>query len=104
MGGGYEAAKNPYGDGDHILAAAEFETEALVDHLVEHPNTAPFVAHRMIQRLITSNPTPRFVLAAATAFQTGTYGGKTYSGKYGDMAAMTAAIMLDREVGVGMAC
>lgn len=35
--------------------------------------------------------------AAATAFKTGEYGGTTYSGKYGDMAAMTAAIMLDPE-------
>ena len=97
MQGGYGATKNPYGDGDHLQAAAQHETEALLSHLFEHPNTAPFVAYRMIQRLIGSNPTPRYVEAVATAFKTGTYGGHVYSGEYGDMAAMTAAIMLDRE-------
>ena len=97
MLGGYGTAKNPYGDADHFLSAAKHETEALLDHLFEHNNTAPFVAVRMIQRLIQSNPTPRFVEVVATAFQTGAYGHKTYSGEYGDMAAMTAAIMLDRE-------
>ena len=97
MQGDFAQHKNPYGDEDHLLATAEHETEALLDHLFEHKNTAPFVAFRMIQRLVGSNPTPRFVKAAATAFKTGEYGGTTYSGKYGDMAAMTAAIMLDPE-------
>lgn len=97
MQGEFAHYKNPYGDSDHLLATAEHETEALLDHLFEHKNTAPFVAFRMIQRLVGSNPTPRFVKAAATAFRTGEYGGTTYSGKYGDMAAMTAAIMLDPE-------
>ena len=81
MDGGYGEAKNPYGDDDHLLASAYAETEALLDHLFEHDNTAPFVAYRMIQRLVGSNPTPRYVKAAATAFQTGTYAGKTYSGE-----------------------
>ena len=93
--GGVE--KHPYGDGDHLLAPAEHETNVLIDHLFEHDNTAPFVAHRMIQRLITSNPSPRYVRAVAMAFQTGEHGGTTYSGRYGCMAATVAAIMLDRE-------
>ena len=97
MRGAFGASMSPYGDADHLKAAAEYETEALVDHLFEHHNTAPFVATRMIQRLVGSNPTPRFVEAVATAFQTGSYGGKPYSGEYGDMAALTAAILLDRE-------
>jgi hypothetical protein len=57
MPGGSTTA--PFGDGDHLIAPAEHETEALVDHLFEHENTAPFVAYRMIQRLVTSNPSPR---------------------------------------------
>jgi hypothetical protein len=79
------------------LANAEAETSALLDHLFEHKNVAPFIANRLIQKLITSNPSPRYVAAAAKAFSTGTYDGHTYSGKYGDMGAMVAAIMLDRE-------
>ena len=61
MDGNFGSEKNPYGDRDHLLATAEHETEALLDHLFEHDNTGPFVALRMIQRLIGSNPTPRFV-------------------------------------------
>ena len=61
MQGDFGHHKNPYGDSDHLLATAEHETEALLDHLFEHDNTAPFIAIRLIQRLIGSNPTPRFV-------------------------------------------
>ena len=49
--------------------AAEFETEALLDHLFWHPNVAPFIAHRLIQRLTTSNPSPRYVKAVSEAFR-----------------------------------
>ena len=76
---------------------SEHETEALLDHLLYHPNTAPFVAHRLIQRFTTSNPTPRYVRAVATAFSTGAFGGTVYSGRYGDLSATIAAILLDRE-------
>jgi len=49
------------------------ETEAVLSHLMHHPNTAPFVAQRTIQRLVTSNPSPRYVKAVADAFRTGSY-------------------------------
>ena len=53
---------------------------------------------RLIQRLITSNPTPRYIRNVANAFKAGTYsaGGLSFgSGKYGDLAATFAAIYLD---------
>jgi hypothetical protein len=37
------------------------------------------------------------VLAVSTAFREGKYGGTTFSGEYGDMAATVAAILLDPE-------
>ena len=52
---------------------AYYETEAALDHYFYHPNTAPFIAYRMIQRFTTSNPNPRYVKEVATAFRTGTY-------------------------------
>ena len=52
---------------------ALYETEALLEHLFLHPNTAPFIAHRLIQRMTTSNPSPKYVKAVATAFSTGTH-------------------------------
>ena len=76
---------------------AAYETEALLDHLFYHENTAPFTATRLIQNLVTSNPSPRYVAAVTTAFKTGSYGGLPFSGKYGDLAATAAAILLDRE-------
>ena len=47
--------------------------------------------------MTTSNPSPRYVRVVVEAFRTGTYDGVTYSGKYGCLAATTAAILLDRE-------
>jgi uncharacterized protein (DUF1800 family) len=76
---------------------AGHETDAMIGHMLEHPNTAPFIAKSLLQRLVTSNPSPRYVLEVANSFRTGTYNGKTYSGKYGDLGAAVAAIYLDRE-------
>ena len=36
--------------------AAEDEIDAMLTYLMEHQNIAPFVAYRLIQRLVTSNP------------------------------------------------
>lgn len=61
-----------------------------------HDNTAPFIAIRLIQRFTTSNPNPRYVKAVASAFREGKYG-DFGSGKYGDMEATIAAVLLDPE-------
>ena len=76
---------------------AEYETEALLSHLFRHPNTAPFLVYRLMQRLTHSNPSPRYIRRAVEAFKKGTFEGITYGGKYGDMAATITAILLDRE-------
>ena len=70
------------------------EVDATIDHLFYHENTAPFVATRLIQRFVTSNPDPSYVAAVATAFKTGTYDGFG-SGKYGDLAATISAVLLE---------
>lgn len=76
---------------------AMYETDALIDHFFYHPNTAPFIAYRLIQRLVTSNPSPRYVAAVTDAFMNGSYASRTYSGVYGDLGAAMSAILLDRE-------
>jgi cullin-associated NEDD8-dissociated protein 1 len=86
---------------------AVYEVEALIDHLFNHPNTPPFIAHRLIQRFTSSNPSPRYIKAVADAFRSGVYattgtGGASSSasfgtGRYGDLAATVAAMLLDRE-------
>ncbi|CAK9084260.1 unnamed protein product [Durusdinium trenchii] len=76
--------------------SAIFEIESLLEHLVYHPNTAPFISYRLIQRFVTSSPSAEYVQAVATAFRTGRYG-RTYSGQYGDLGATIAAILLHPE-------
>ena len=73
------------------------EIDALIDSLFEHDTMPPFLAVRLIQRLSSSNPSPRYVEVVADAFSAGVYAGETYGGRYGDLGAAIAAIFLDRE-------
>ena len=58
-----------------------------LDALAAHPNIGPFVGRQMIQRLVTSNPSPQYVAAVGAAFRN--------SG--GDMKAMLRAVLLHTE-------
>jgi uncharacterized protein (DUF1800 family) len=72
------------------------EIDAFLDHLFNHPCTAPFIARRLIQRLTVSNPSPQYILAVATAFEEGSYLGSG-SGQRGDLMAVWKAILLHPE-------
>lgn len=102
---------------------AQYETDAVIDHYLSHPNTAPFIATRLIERFGISNPSPRYVEVVSTAFATGKYsyqcrggacsedvgvvfgggvpgsgGDESFgNGTRGDLAATVAAVLLDRE-------
>ena len=78
------------------------EIDALIDHVFYHDNTAVFVARKLIMRLVNSNPSPRYIKTVATAFRTGTYSGRTFSGQYGDLQASVYAVLLDREARTSM--
>ncbi|HET9823459.1 MAG TPA: DUF1800 domain-containing protein [Burkholderiaceae bacterium] len=41
---------------------------AALDTLYRHPNVGPFIGRQLIQRLVTSNPSPAYVSAVAAAF------------------------------------
>ncbi len=60
-------------------------------HLFMHPNVGPFLARRLIQRLVTSNPSPGYIARVAGAFDDN---GK---GVRGDLKAVIEAILLDKE-------
>jgi uncharacterized protein (DUF1800 family) len=69
-----------------------------------HPNTAPFVSLRLLQRFGISNPSPGFLSSVSLAFTTGLYYHQTGpdsitfgSSNYGDLAATVAAIILHAE-------
>jgi len=56
---------------EYSIAHAEHETDAVLQHLFYHPNTAPFLATRFIQRLGgISSPSPRYVRTVARGTST----------------------------------
>jgi uncharacterized protein (DUF1800 family) len=70
--------------GDQDLAAA-------LDNIFYHENVGPFIAIRLIQRLVTSNPSPGYVSRVAAVFN------DNGSGVRGDLGAVVRAILLDDE-------
>jgi len=62
-----------------------------LDNIFNHPNIAPFISKQLIQRLVTSNPTPEYVKRVATVFNDNGMGVK------GDLKAVVSAILLDDE-------
>lgn len=62
-----------------------------LDTLFNHPNTGPFFAKQMIQRLVTSNPSPAYVQRVATAFN------NNGANVRGDLKAVWRAILTDTE-------
>jgi uncharacterized protein (DUF1800 family) len=66
-----------------------------LDALFNHANTAPFISRQLIQRLVTSNPSPGYVYRVAQAFADN---GK---GVRGDMTAVVRAVLTDYEARSG---
>lgn len=70
--------------GDEDIAMA-------LDYLFEHPNVGPFIARRLIQQLIKSNPSPDYIADVATVFN------ENGDGVRGDMKATIKSILLHNE-------
>jgi hypothetical protein len=68
------------------------DLDAALDNIFNHPNVGPFLAKRLIQRLVTSNPTPEYVARVAQRFN------DNGQGVRGDLEAVVRAILLDPEV------
>lgn len=62
-----------------------------LDTIFAHPNVPPFVSKQLIQRLVTSNPSPAYVGRVATVFA------DNGTGTRGDLRAVVRAILLDSE-------
>lgn len=69
------------------------DIEAALNNLFQHPNIGPFIGRLLIQRLVTSNPSPAYIERVARAFN----GESVYSSTRGDMKAVIKAILLDKE-------
>ena len=79
---GVTIAPQTKGDPDASLKTA-------LDTLANHANVGPFIGKQLIQRLVTSNPSPQYVAAVAAAFNG--------SGSRGDMKAVVKAVLMNPE-------
>jgi len=68
-----------------------FEVRAALDVIAAHPNVGPFIGKQLIQRLVTSNPSPAYVARVASVFN------DNGRGERGDLAAVVRAILYDPE-------
>jgi uncharacterized protein (DUF1800 family) len=73
--------------------SAQADLNDVLQLIFMHPNVGPFVGYRLIQRLVTSNPTPAYVGRVAAAFN---------GPVRGDLKAVTRAILLDPEAGTSI--
>jgi uncharacterized protein (DUF1800 family) len=62
-----------------------------MDTLAAHPNVGPFIGRQLIQRLVTSNPSPYYVARVAQVFA------DNGRGVRGDLAAVVRAVLTDVE-------
>ena len=69
----------------------EGDLAAALDNIFNHPNVGPFVCRQLIERLVTSNPTPGYVYRVASVFN------DDGQGVRGNLAAVTKAIFTDFE-------
>ena len=67
-----------------------------LDNIFNRTTLPPFVCKRLIQHLVTSNPSASYVQRVVNAFIAGSFGGFG-TGSRGDMEAVIAAILLDPE-------
>ncbi len=71
---------------EQSVQAAQQELDFVLDALVAHSTTAPFISRQLIQRFVTSNPSADYIERVANAF-----------GNTGDLKAVIRAILLDKE-------
>ena len=64
---------------------------AALDNIVNHPNVGPFIGRQLIQKLVTSNPSPQYVERVARVFN------NDGTGQRGNLGAVVKAILLDSE-------
>jgi len=71
--------------------SGEQDLSDALDNIFIHPNVGPFIAIRLIQRLVTSNPSPGYVSRVAAVFN------DNGAGVRGDLGAVVKAMLLDDE-------
>ena len=75
--------------------SAEQDLSDALDNIFNHSNVAPFISKLLIQRLVTSNPTPEYIARVAGVFN------DNGQGIRGDLAQVAKAILMDLEARQG---
>src|SRR5260370_30536431 len=80
--------------------SAQLDLKGALHTIFMHSNLPPFVARRMIQHLVTSNPSPQYVTRVASAFASGLFTSPSnitfgVANDRGNMQALIAALLLD---------
>ena len=70
---------------------AEKDLDSLLNILTTHPNAAPFVARRLIQNMVSSDPSPEYISRVS----------KVYTSSGGNLGKVVKAILTDSEARAG---
>ncbi|MEY2504620.1 MAG: hypothetical protein QOG27_900 [Verrucomicrobiota bacterium] len=65
------------------------DLKTALDTIFNHPNVGPFICRQLIQRLVTSNPSPGYLYRVASVFN------DNGQGVRGDLQAVVHAILMD---------
>lgn len=74
---------------------AEQDLNAALDNIFNHPNVGPFITKQLIQRLVTSNPSPEYVRDVAAVFN------RNANGERGSLGSVIKAILMHNEARSG---
>jgi uncharacterized protein (DUF1800 family) len=83
---------------DVVLPAGQTPEQDLddaLDSIANHPNVGPFIAKQLIQRLVTSNPSPTYVKDVAAVFD------RNAAGERGALGSTIKAILMHKEARLG---
>ena len=75
--------------------SAQSDIDFALDNIFNHPNVGPFIVRQLIQRLVTSNPSPGYVSDVAAVFNS------NYAGERGSLASTVKAILMHSEARTG---
>ncbi|WP_371866384.1 DUF1800 domain-containing protein [Duganella radicis] len=87
----YHSTSNKSFLGVSTNGSGEADLKVALDTLFNHPNVGPFIGRQLIQRLVSSNPSPAYISRVSAAFA------NNGAGVRGDMRAVIRAILLDPE-------
>jgi len=77
--------------GRSVSGGGMVAVNAALDVIFAHPNVPVFVSRQLIQRLVTSNPSPAYISRVASVFKANS------AGQRGDMKSVIRAILTDDE-------